>query len=286
MASAKEAAQELTGVDPKIKPLFRNSAFGKQFFSRIGNLGIVLIIPVILVLLWEYCGQTGVIKQTVLPTPSRIGTTLLDVVFTGELWKHVSISLLRVGQGYLVGAALGLGLGILMGIFKIADQLMSLLTGLLRPIPMVAWVPVLVLWLGIDEVSKISIIAIGTFWPVWVNVLSGIRNTDVKYIEISEVLNKSKFVVLTRIILPSALPAIFTGLRVGVGTAWISVITAELIAGASGLGFMIQYARELIQPDVMLVGVFVIGIIGFLIDLVLRQVERKIIRWDTSLGRK
>jgi sulfonate transport system permease protein len=171
-----------------------------------------------------------------------------------------------------------------MGLFKPIEKAFSLITGLLRPIPIVAWVPMLILWMGIDESSKITVIAIGSFWPTLLNVIHGIKSTDKKYLEVAEILEKNKFTVLTKVVFPSALPSIFTGLRVAIGIAWMSVIAAELIAAASGIGYLIMYAREISQPDVMLVGVLSIGITGLLIDVLIRKIEIRFLKWNSGAG--
>lgn len=253
-----------------------------QNFFRNSRLA-ALLVPILLLLLWESAGRAGLIRETVLPVPSRIFQTGLDVIADRSLLQNIWISLSRVLQGYVFGALGGIILGVIMGLSPAVRNLLSLLTGLLRPIPIVAWVPVLILWMGIDEASKVTVIAIGTFWPVLINVIDGIRNVDKKYLEVSLVFTKPKPVVLARVILPAALPSIFTGLRIGVGTAWVSVIGAELIAASSGLGYMISYARELSQPDNMLVGVFAIGIIGLLINHIIKLVERRMLKWNTNL---
>jgi sulfonate transport system permease protein len=145
---------------------------------------------------------------------------------------------------------------------------------------MVAWIPILILLLGIDEGSKIVLIAIGTFWPVLLNTSRGIRSADKKLLEVGVILEKSRTQMLRKVILPSAIPYIFTGIRLGVGNAWSCVVTAEAIAAATGIGYVIMYARELLQPDVLLVGVMTIGIVGLLLDLVLQQVEKRALRWN------
>jgi sulfonate transport system permease protein len=147
---------------------------------------------------------------------------------------------------------------------------------------MIAWIPILILLLGIDEGSKIALIAIGSFWPVLLNTSRGIKNTDKKLIEVGVMLEKSRFQMLVKVILPSAFPFIFTGIRLGVGNAWSCVVTAEVIAAATGIGYVIMYARELMQPDVLLVGVFTIGVVGLMLDAVLLRVEKKVLRWNET----
>ncbi|GKU84720.1 ABC transporter permease [Niallia sp. NCCP-28] len=233
-------------------------------------------------MMWEFLSDRGVISSTVLPAPSVIGATFLDLLLSGEIFIHVGISFWRIIQGFAIGSFLGVAFGILIGLNKGVEQATSLITGILRPIPIMAWVPVLILWMGIDESSKITVIAIGSFWPVLINVIDGIKNTDKKYLEVAKILEKNKRTFLLRVILPSALPSIFTGLRVGMDLAWRSVVGAELIAASAGIGYMMSYARELSQTDVMLAGVLCIGLVGLLLDIVLKKIQAHFIKWNVN----
>ncbi|MFT8890140.1 MAG: ABC transporter permease [Ethanoligenens sp.] len=239
---------------------------------------VLFLSPAILVLLWEYFSQNGTINPSVLPSPLTIWETFVQMLLSGELAKHLGISLLRVAQGYTIGCVLGIIFGTLMGLVRKFDRVFTLIFGIIRPVPVIAWVPVVILWLGIGETSKISVIALGTFFPVLLNTIQGIQSTDEKYREVAEVLEKSRWSRLNHVIFPCALPSIFTGLRVGLGTAWMSVVGAELIAASSGIGYLISYAGQLSQPDVMLVGVFTIGVIGLLIDVCIKLVQNKVLR--------
>lgn len=239
--------------------------------------------PVVLLLIWEAAGRAGWIRATLLPTPSVIAQTLLEVVKSGELFVNLGISIVRVAQGFVIGAGLGILVGVQVGLVKKVRTSTSLLFGVLRPIPVIAWIPVLILWMGIDEGSKITVIAIGSFWTMLVSVIQGIRNVDKKYLEVATILEKNQLTLLTKVILPATLPAIFTGVRVGIDVAWRSVVAAELIAAASGIGYMIMYARELSQIDVVLVGVFSIGITGVLIEQLLKLLEKRLLRWNVNI---
>ncbi|MBC2582710.1 ABC transporter permease [Clostridium sp. DJ247] len=250
--------------------------------NYIKNILIALIVPIIILIIWQILSDQGIIRSSVLPSPYFISIALIDMLHTGELFEHLAISILRVFKGYALGAFLGITFGVLIGLFKYAEKSLNLVIGFLRPIPIVAWVPVLILWMGIDEASKVTVIAIGSFWPILINTIYGIKNTDKKYLEVSQILEKNKFDVLIKVVFPSALPAIFTGLRLGIGSAWMSVITAEIIAATSGIGYKIAYARELSQPDIMLVGVFSIGIIGFFIDFAIKKLELLVIKWNVN----
>jgi sulfonate transport system permease protein len=248
-----------------------------------GSFLLPVVVPLFLVILWEVLSRKGLIRPTILPPPSAIWTTLVEMLRSGELLNHLWTSIWRVIQGFTVGAGLGLVAGFLIGLSPRTERALVLITGLLRPIPIIAWVPVLILWMGIDESSKVTVIAIGCFWPVLLNVIHGIRNTDKKYLEVATILEKNRFTLLTKVVFPSALPSIFTGVRIGIGIAWMSVVGAEMIAASSGVGYMIMYARELSQADVMLVGVASIGITGLMIDCLIRRLEGRFLKWNVNL---
>lgn len=239
-----------------------------------------LLIPVVLLILWQIASDTGCLKPFILPAPTVIAQTLLELLKSGELFKNLEVSLVRVVEGFVIGAGLGLLVGFIMGLSKRMERALSLITGLLRPIPTIAWIPALILWLGIGESSKVTVIAVGSFWPVLLGAIQGVRSTDPKYLEVARVLEKDTWTTLLKIIIPSALPSIFTGLRVAMGIAWASVVGAELIAASTGIGYMIMYAREVSQPDVMLVGVLAVGLTGLLIDFLLLQLQRRLLKWS------
>ena len=158
-------------------------------------------------------------------------------------------------------------------------KLLTAVIGILRPIPPISLIPFFILWLGIGEKSMLTIIAIGTFWSVLLNTIQGFQDTDPKLIELARVFGKNRFIILFKIILPSAIPSIFTGLRLGISHAWTAVVTAEMIAASSGVGYMIQIARELVQPDLLLLGIACIGIIGLIIDTIMVILLKKIVYW-------
>ncbi len=240
-----------------------------------------LIVPVIILTIWQLTGMSGNINTTILPLPSKLFTTLLEIIKDGSLVKNILVSLRRVFSGYLIGASLGVLLGVFMGLSKTFSKLFGMILEIIRPIPILAWVPVLILWSGISETSKVITIAIGSFWSVLLNTTDGVRNVDGKYKEVAAILNKRKIDTVLSVSLPGALPSIFTGLRIGIGSAWLSVIGAEMIAASSGLGYFINYSREMMKPAKMFVGVFVIGFIGWLINSFIRWAEKKLLRWNS-----
>lgn len=252
----------------------------KKILSIIIKKSYSFFIPAVLIVLWEILSKKGIINQSIMPAPTRIIRTLKVMLSDGELTTHLGVSAFRVVQGFGIGAVLGIIIGILMGLSQRIDGALKTMVGILRPIPIIAWVPLLILWMGIDEASKVTVIAIGSFWPILLNTIHGIKSVDEKYLEVAKILEKSKVETLIKIVFPAALPSIFTGIRLGIGTAWMSVVGAEMIAAATGIGYLIMYARELSQPDVMLVGVFSIGIIGLLIDFLVMQIQNKLLRWS------
>lgn len=246
---------------------------------------IKLTVPLLILVIWEFASVQGMIRGTVLPAPSRIFETLWMLMQTGEIFTHISVSLWRIAQGFLIGGTLGVVIGILTGLFKPIDAATSLIIGLLRPIPNLAWVPILILWFGIGETSKIVVIAIASFWPVLLNVVDAIKRTDKKFLEVAKVLEKSSMVTVFQVILPSTLPSIFVGLRSGMDLAWRSVVGAELIAASAGIGYFMSYSREISQTDAMLASVLCIAFIGLTIDFLLRKLQSKILKWDPNFAK-
>jgi len=255
----------------------------KRFTKWLKQNSLALVIPVLIVLFWEGAGRAGMISATFLPKPSAIFEVLIELLSSGELLHHLGVSMVRVAEGFIIGATLGVLVGIQMALVKNLRTAVSLIFGLLRPVPVIAWIPLLILWMGIDEGSKITVIAIGSFWTVLVNVVEGIRSVDKKYLEVATILEKNRKTLITKVILPAALPAIFTGVRVGIDVAWRSVVAAELIAASSGIGYMIMYARELSQIDVVLIGVLSIGVTGIIIEQLLKILEKRLLRWNINI---
>ncbi len=235
--------------------------------------------PVLLVVVWQILGNCGVINGTILPTPSSIVQTFVQLLKDGSYMEDFVASIRRVFLGFLAGSAAGLVFGILTGLYSKVQSSVSVLFNIIRPIPAVGMVPLMILWFGIGEKSKIIIIAIATFWSVLLNTQEGIANAGSDLVEVAEMLEKSKRTVMTKIVLPAATPSVFTGLRLGVGNAWKSVVAAEMLAATKGIGHMIEYARELAQPGKMFVGLLTIGLIGLLVDEVIMFIQRKTITW-------
>ena len=241
-----------------------------------------IILPLIILIVWQGLAQAGLIQPLILPAPTRLAATLWSMLASGQLEKHVWISILRVLQGFGLAALLGIVLGTAIGLSSTLDRTTDLAIQLLKPIPPLAWIPLAILWLGIDEPSKIFIIFLGAFFPILINVITGIRNTDNKFVELAKILEVSRWKFIRQVVIPGALPSVMTGLRVGLACAWMCVVAAEMIAASSGVGYLIMDARQLSQTDVVFVGIIAIGVIGKIMDDLIRRLERRLIGWRVS----
>jgi sulfonate transport system permease protein len=170
-------------------------------------------------------------------------------------------------------------MGLAMGLSPLLASALEPFVQFLRPLPKIALVPLAILWLGIGEKSKVAVITIGAFWPVLLNTMQGIKSADEKLLELGRAFGKDKRTILFKLILPSAFPSIFTGLRLAIGNAWNCVVTAEMIASSVGLGFLISYGRELSRPETLFVGIISIGIVGFIVDTLVIRLQRRVVYW-------
>ncbi|MBP2635204.1 MAG: ssuC 11 [Firmicutes bacterium] len=248
-------------------------------FSSIWSVWKRIIVPCIIVLIWQGICLSGMVKAVLLPSPVQVVKAVGVMVNSGEIVTHLLVSIIRVLEGFALAGVLGIGLGLGLGIFPLLFELMDGTIQLLRPIPPIAWLPMAILWFGIEEGSKVFIITLGAFFPIFINVLDGIRQTDQKYVELSKVLGVSKGKFVRKVVIPGALPFILSGLRIGLGYAWMCVVAAELSAGMKGIGFMLTDARSLAQTDKVFVGMLAIGLVGKMMDSILRATEARIIKW-------
>ena len=233
---------------------------------------------------WQGLFHLGYLNPVLLPPPSHVVLAFWELLKSGALPRHIGISILRVLEGFAIAAVLGLGLGVAIGLSRTLDRWSDLLIQVIKPIPPIAWIPLAILWFGIGEQSKVYIIFLGAFFPIIINTIDGIRQTDHKFVEVARILAVPRFKFVRQVVLPGALPAIMTGLRVGLMVAWMCVVAAELIAASSGIGYLIMDARQLSQSDVVLVGMITIGIIGKLMDSLIKRLEKRLIRWKVAFA--
>jgi len=258
----------------------------RMALSKLRDGAVYVALSVLIVAVWQYLSAIGFLKPMLLPSPLKIGDTLLALTLSGELFRHLGISFLRVLEGFAIAALVGLPLGIAIGLSRVVDQSTDLLLQLTKPIPPIAWIPLSILWFGIGESGKVFIIFLGGVFPILINTVDGIRQTDQRYVELARVLEVTRGRFILKVVLPGALPAIMTGIWVGLMVSWICVVAAELIAATSGLGYLIMDGRQLMQTDQVLVGMLTIGAMGKLLDVVLRAAESRLVTWKTTFQGK
>ncbi|OUM08576.1 ABC transporter permease [Pseudomonas syringae] len=245
-----------------------------------------LVVPALIIVVLEIVVRIGWLPSYQMPAPSDIVLTLRDLA-DGALWKHVSASLLRVLSGFFIGASLALVFAAWVGLSREAEAYLEPTFAGLRSIPSLAWVPLLLLWLGIGETSKVVLIAIGAFFPVYLNGVAAIRGIDRKLVEVGQMYGFSRYRLTRRILLPAALPGLFTGLRSGMSLAWMFLVAAELIAATKGLGYLLSDGRETSRPDIVLAAIIVLATLGKLSDGVLAGLEKRCLAWrDTFNGQR
>lgn len=238
---------------------------------------LALIISIISV--WTIMSNQGHLNTIILPAPNSILETIVELVADGALFTNMLISVSRVLQGYLLAALLGITLGILIGLSKHLDRVTELIIQMIKPIPPIAWIPLVILWFGIGESGKVFLIFLGGFFTILINVVDGIHQTDPKLVEVSRSMETPFWKHISLMVIPGAAPNIFTGLRTGLSSCWMCVVAAELVSSTTGLGYLIMDARQFGQTDVVIVGMLTIGIVGKIMDSLLRYAEKKTLRW-------
>ncbi len=273
----------------------------RSAIKLIGQMIRSTVIPIGLLAAWELLSRMQVFNPQALPAPTQVflrwivyarplepfDPTQMSYVawfFSGELPHDLAATFLRVLVGFLIGAGLALPLGLLMGNFERIHGLFNPLIQILRPIPPIAYVPLSILWFGLGNPPAYFLISLGAFFPVLMNTISGVRNVDAIYIRAARNLGAGKTTLFVRVIVPAALPHILTGLRVGVGVAFICVIVAEMIAVNNGLGYRIIEAREYFWSDKIIAGMITIGLLGLAIDTVMSRINNYLLRWRQGIG--
>ena len=247
------------------------------------NLGYILLyiaLPIILIAIWECYDLAGKLTSYTMPSPVAILETALEYLKDGSLFSNIAVSFIRVVEGFLLALVLAFIFGIGVSIFPKFNTFTDLVIQILRPIPPIAWIPLAILWFGIGQGSKIFIIFLGAFFPLFVNTADGVKNIDTKYFELAKVYEIPKNKLINKIIVPGALPTIMTGIRLGLGNAWVCVVAAEMIGATSGVGFMLSDGRSMSRPDIVILGMLIVGIVGKIMDDLLKILRNKVITWS------
>jgi sulfonate transport system permease protein len=258
--------------------------------ARLGRAGrlvlrggaVGLILPALLLALWEALSRSGIAPANLLPAPSTVLRSLHDLAVTGELLTHIEITLLRVGEGFLLGTVVATVAAALTGYSPRWRLLLDPTLQALRSIPSIAWIPLFVLWLGISEASKVTLIALGAFFPVYLNTMAGILQVDRKLVEVARIHGYGGVALVRRVLLPATLPAYVTGLRGGLGLAWMFVVAAEYLGASEGLGFLLIDGQQTGRPASIIAAILLFAIFGKLSDVLLAALGRHFVSWQDS----
>lgn len=270
---ATGAAAAPRTTDTHIVP-FRGGGFApapRLIYSWLTFAGIIA--------LWQFVSSVGAVDPLFLPSPLRIAEALRQLAVTGELWRHLSASLTRIALGWTIGTVLGLSLGIAIGLFSLARAVGIPMVAALYPVPKIALLPLLILWLGIGEASKVATIAAGVFFPTVIATFGGVDAVPRNLIRMAQSFNVPTGRIVRQVILPAALPSILSGFRISVSTSLLLLVAAEMIGAQYGLGAFLLMAGNLMQTDQLMAGVVILSILGLLVGIVLSLLERSLLAW-------
>ncbi len=268
--------------------------------GRTARLGRSLVVPILVLAAWEGISRIGWVSPIVLPAPSQVllrwiayarplqpydasEGSFVAWLFSGELPHDAFTSLMRITVGFVIGAGLALPLGLVMGAKPAIYELMNPLLQILRPIPPIAFIPLSILWFGLGNPPAFFLISLGAFFPVLMNTIAGVRNVDAIYLRAARNLGANEWTLFWRVMIPAAMPYILTGVRVGIGVAFIVVIVAEMIAVNAGLGYRILEAREYFWSDKVIAGMISIGLAGLGIDIGMARLNGWLLRWHRGV---
>jgi sulfonate transport system permease protein len=244
--------------------------------------GLGWLMPLLLLVVWQASASWGYLSANIIPSPLAVAAAGWRLTLSGDLLKNVEVSTLRALIGLAIGGGIGIALGFVNGLSKLAEKLTDTSLQMARNIPHLSLIPLVILWFGIEEEAKIFLVALGVFFPIYLNTLHGIRNVDPQLIEMGKSYGLGTWALLARIILPGALPSMLVGLRFGLGIMWLTLIVAETIAAQSGIGYMAMQAREFMQTDVVIFAILIYALLGKLADSIARYLEKICLKWNPA----
>jgi sulfonate transport system permease protein len=250
--------------------------------AAVTDAALPFMLPLAMLLLWQVTAAFQWLPVQILPPPAMVAATLIDLAKDGEIVANLRISLWRISVGFLCGGAAGLAFGTMLGVSRTLNLYLGPLFKAVAQIPSLGWVPILILIFGLDEIVKILIIAKACFVPLVVATSEGIRAVPQQYMDVAKVLQLGRRSVLLKLLAPAALPTIFSGIRLALSHAWISLITVEMLAATEGIGYMMVWGRTLFQTDIVIAGMVIIGVIGLALDAGLVRIERRLKRWTPA----
>lgn len=241
--------------------------------------------PLAILLLWQLGSAAGIIPASKLAAPSAILSAAWTLTTSGDLMRHLAVSLTRVTVGLAAGVSLGVALALIVGLSQLGDDGIDPVMQMLRTLPYLGMTPLLILWFGIGELPKIALVAFASMFPVYMTLLGGIRSVDPKLIEAARIFGLQRWEIVRHVILPGSLAPALVGLRYSLGAAWLSLVVSEQINADRGIGYLIMDARDFLRTDVIIVGLLVYALLGLLTDSVVRVIERRALAWRPALLR-
>lgn len=238
------------------------------------------LVPGLLLLTWQMAPILGLTRSDILPGPFAVAAAGWRLCVSGELWTNISISAWRAISGFVIGGGIGFLLGLANGLSALSETLLDTTLQMIRNIPHLALIPLVILWFGIDEQAKLFLVALGVFFPIYVNTLHGVRSVDRKLLEMGRAYGMTERQLIRMVVLPGALPSVFVGLRYGLGIMWLTLIVAETISSSSGIGYMAMNAREFMLVDVVVFAILIYAALGKLADGIARALERRCLAWN------
>lgn len=237
------------------------------------------ISPLVLVLLWQAASTFGLLSPRTLASPLQIVLTGWGLLASGELPWHLAVSLTRVMAGLAIGLSVGGALALIAGLSRLGEDIVDAPVQMLRTLPFLALVPLFILWFGIGETPKVALVALGTAFPIYLNLFAGIRGVEPKLAEMGRVFGLDRAGLLRHVVLPGALSSALVGLRYSLGVAWLSLVVAEQVNASAGIGYLINDARDFLRTDVIMVGLVLYALLGLLADGLVRLLERRLLAW-------
>ncbi|MFV5523863.1 ABC transporter permease [Acinetobacter variabilis] len=244
--------------------------------------GIGALFPIALLYLWHVSVEWNWVNPLLLPAPELVWVALKDLYQTGELWSNLSVSLSRIGYGFSAGIVLALVLGLTMGLSHRAEAYIWPTFKAINLVPVIGWIPLLILLVGIDEALKIILIAKAALVPMTINVFKGVRNIPQQLTEVAEVYQLSTWSRFKNVVLPGAFISFIGGLRLSLASSWGALVAVELLASSEGIGYVMVYGRQIFQLDVVMATVVVIGLVGFCFDVIIRLIQKQFRGWDQA----
>ncbi|SCX32832.1 ABC transporter permease [Agrobacterium rosae] len=271
-------AGHVPSVPPSMSPP-KNRRVGR----RLANTALRLASPLAIIVLWQVASMTGLLSPRILAGPSEIIATASRLVASGELINGLIVSFLRVLAGFSIALVLGILLALVSGLSRLGETIIDPPIQMLKAMPFLGLLPLFILWFGIGEAPKIGLVAFGTIFPIYLTLHGGIRSIDKKLIEAGQTLELGTRGIIRHIVIPGALPSLLVGVRYGLSVAWLSLVVGEQINASSGIGYIITYARDFLQTDVIVVCLLVYAIMGLLTDGLVRMIEAYALRWRPEM---